>query len=294
MTDRGYWARLGLEGIEGSEDDHPLGFRQGTLENAVLPRLAVLLLTLTTEEQRHAFIALYADLCRYCRQAHEVVEGLRSMARDLKNLEDDVAFECQDLEGLRRRMQKHPDTYQRFDEEDYKRASVIKQDLYEAWTRHRVDWAYQAGIGRDLDRQLDIAKARKEKETAERQVVWMKEQQEKREASLLARLGVLYKTSPGGVDESIPKNVRQDMPAAEAQLVAMGFEVQVEGNVRCCFRRWTDVVVYGDVRGGSTLKFNIYRERTLVESFWLKDSIGDLPQKLESKLKKLVGKRATQ
>lgn len=289
MADRGYWARLGRDGIEESTlDDHPLGFYRGTLEHAVLPRLAVLLETLTTETQHEAFVALYKELMHYSRQAHNVMEGLRGMARHLKDLEDDVAYECPDLQERRKMMRDYPGRFEHFDVENYKRAVVMTRDLERQSSAFQVDWSEQAERGRGLNQRLAEEQARKSRESAERHVIWASEQRAKREAELLARLGVLYKTSPlGRIDETVPKSVRQDMPAAEQRLAALGFEIEIDENVRSCIKAWGVFVVYADPRSGGSIRFNVFQGTRQVGTFWMKDQTGNLEEKVEAKLKQL-------
>lgn len=285
MTDRGYWARLGLEGIEPHGDDHPLGFAYGSLRNGVLPRMAVLLQQLTTQAQLDAFNALLRELSRFSRQTHGVLEDLRAQARHFKDLEDAVTFESRDLEELRQSMRKYPDFHQHFDPETYKRSSLATKDLFDAC--YTVDWERAAAIGHSLDRRMAEKQAREEKESAERRQVEAQEARVRRDAYLLESVGVLYKTGPKGVDDSIPKNVRADIPAAEKRLEAMGFTVQVEGDQHCCTRAWGAYVVYADPRGGNSLRFNVYKGAECLHTFWLKDKLGDPKAKVEAQLSKL-------
>lgn len=284
MTDRGYWARLGLEGPEPTPHDHPLGFRYGTIENGLLPRLAVLAKELTSPAQKEAFKAVLMELDRYCRQTNAVVEDLRIMARDLKNLEDNVAYGAHDLEQLRDLYRRYPDQM-RFDPEAYKRSSLVNRDLSEAL--RSVDWEVKEAMGRRLDQRLEEARVQREQEARERHVVWAQEQKEKRKAALLRQTGVLYRTSPRGIDETVPQNLRKDIAAAEARLSAMGFALEVEGAVRCNTKCWGDFIVYADPRSGNSLRFNVYRGAERLDGFWIKDSTASPLEKFEAQLSKI-------
>lgn len=285
MTDRGYWARLGLEGFEESPSDHPLGFHYGTLRHGVVPRMAVLLKELTTQAQLDAFNALLRELGRYCHQTNGVIENLREMARDFKGLEDDIEYEVPDVQKFRELRRKYPDSYRRFDPDTYKRSTIVARDLAAAC--YGVDWEAAAAMGRRLDGLLAEERAREDKEAAERHAVRVQEEKARREAAVLERLGVLYKTSLKGVDESIPKNPREDIASAEKQLVAMGFTLEVEGPVHCCIMTWGDFTVYADPRGSNSLRFNVYKGTECLHTFWLKDKLGDPRKKVEGQLSKL-------
>lgn len=286
MTDRGYWARLGLDGLEEKEaSDHPLGFSYGTLQRGVLPRMAVLLEELTTPAQSAAFEALVRELRLYCHQTNSVIENLRGMARDFKNLEDDIEYEVPDLQSLRDTWRKYPDRYRRFHPETYKRSTLVARDLSNAC--YGVDWEVAAAMGRSLDGLLAEERAREEKEAVERRAVQLNEEKEQREAAALERLGVLYKTGPSATDDSIPKNVREDIPEAESQLVEAGFTLEVVGHVHCCTMPWSGFTVYADPRSGGALKFSVYKGSECVQQFWVKDKLGHVKEKVEAQLRKL-------
>jgi len=284
MSDGGYWARLGLEGIKESNDDHPLGFHFGTIEQTLLPRLAVLRSTLTTSEQADAFNALWLELGRYCRQTSSVVDDLREMARDLKNMEDGLLYEWRDVRKMREFYRTHEDRLH-FDPEVYKRSTIVHRDLAEV--RFRVDWDEKAALGRSLDGLIEKARAREEEEMAARYAASRQAEIAKREVELLEQFGALYQTSPNGYDDYIPKNAREDMKAAEQQLVDMGFQITANGNRRCCALSWGSYVVYGDPRSGNSLRFNVYKGPLLLHTFWIQDKKGGLHAKLESQLSKL-------
>lgn len=282
MADRGYWARLGQEAISDRPSDHPLGFGEGGMNGALLQRLAVLREELKNAAQRKAFDAVVGELGLFSRQMHDVLEGLRAVARDCKNMEDDVSHG--DLQDLRERVR----LSRRFDGEAYKRSTVAAVDLHKFAERGEFDpvgevlyggfdWERQALHGRDLNRRVV------DRETRAKQ-----QAKEQREADLIGRsTGRVYKIGPETVDLSHVRNERKDVPCAEKRLVAMGFEVTDERNVRSLTRAWRDLIVYGDPRRGGSLHFHVYRGAQRLETFWVKDK-GDDPQlKLEAKLEKL-------